>query len=91
MNEEKYATSGEGGGETLWNEPESWELRDSHDSEGGTLDEMLYRWKRELVESTTSRKTGHQVEGWDCHPTVKNTDPELFLSKRIAGEKWRRD
>jgi hypothetical protein len=25
------------------------------------------------------------VEGWGCHPTVNNSDPELFLSKKIAG------
>jgi len=41
----------------------------------------------EVVESTFSRKTGHQVEGWDCHPIVKNSDPELFLTKRTAGTK----
>jgi hypothetical protein len=33
----------------------------------------------------SSKKTGHQVEGWSCHPTVKNFDPELFLSARTAG------
>jgi hypothetical protein len=27
--------------------------------------------KRELVKSISSRKTGHQVDVWDCHPTVK--------------------
>jgi hypothetical protein len=27
------------------------------------------------------------VEGWDYHPTVRNSDPELFLSKRTAGTK----
>jgi hypothetical protein len=43
--------------------------------------------ERELVESTSSRKTGHQVEGWGCHPTVKNSDPESFLSKRTAETK----
>jgi hypothetical protein len=42
--------------------------------------------KRKLVKSTSSRKTEHQVEGWGCHPTVKNSDPELFLSKRTAGK-----
>jgi hypothetical protein len=47
---------------------------------------VLY-WERELVESTSNRKTGHQVEGWDCHPTVKNSDPELFLSEGTAGSK----
>jgi hypothetical protein len=30
-------------------------------------------------------------EEWGCHPTVKNPDAELSLSKRIAGTKWRRD
>jgi hypothetical protein len=27
------------------------------------------------------------VEEWGCHPTVKNSDPELFLSKRTAESK----
>jgi hypothetical protein len=40
-----------------------------------------------LVESISSRKTGHQVEGWGCHTTVKNSDPESFLSKITAGTK----
>jgi hypothetical protein len=35
------------------------------------LDEMPYIRKWELVESTSSRKTGHQLKGWCCHPTVK--------------------
>jgi hypothetical protein len=48
---------------------------------GGTLDEMPNSWERELVESICSRKTGYQVEELGCHPTVKNSDPELFLSK----------
>ena len=43
--------------------------------------------ERELVESTSSRKIGHQVERWGYHPTVKNSDPESFLSKRTAGTK----
>jgi hypothetical protein len=38
-------------------------------------------------ESTSNRKTGHQVEEWGCHPKVKNSDSELFLSKRTAGTK----
>jgi hypothetical protein len=48
---------------------------------------MLYSGKRQLEESTSSRKTGHQVEGWGCHPTVKNSDPQLFLFKRTAETK----
>jgi hypothetical protein len=43
--------------------------------------------ERELVESASSRKTGHQVKGLGCYPTVKNYDSELSLSKRTAGIK----
>jgi hypothetical protein len=43
--------------------------------------------EKEFVESISSRKTGNQVEGWGCHPTIKNSDPELLLSKRTAGTK----
>jgi hypothetical protein len=41
--------------------------------------------ERELKESTSSRWTVPQVEGWDYQPTVKISDQELFLSKRAAG------
>jgi hypothetical protein len=61
--------------------------RDSQDSKKGTSDEMPNSGVRELVESTSSRKTGNQDKGWGCHPTIKNTDPELFLSKRTARTK----
>jgi len=27
------------------------------------------------------------MDGWGCHPIIKNSDPELFLSKRTAGTK----
>jgi hypothetical protein len=57
-------------------------MRDSQDSKVGALDEMPYSGERELIESTSSRKTGHQVKGWGCHPTVKNSDPKLFLSEK---------
>ena len=62
-------------------------MRDTQDSKGGALDEMPNSGERELVESTSRRKTGHQVEGWGCQPGVKNTDLELFLSKRTTGSK----
>jgi hypothetical protein len=62
-------------------------MKDSQDSKGGTLDEMPDSRERELIESISSRKTGHQVEGSGCHPTVTNSDPELFLSKRTVGTK----
>ena len=65
-------------------------MRYSQDSKEGTIDEMPSCGERELVESIFSRKTGHQVEGWGCHPTVKNSDPELFLSKRTPATKMKR-
>jgi hypothetical protein len=33
----------------------------SQDSKKGTLDKMPYSEERELIEPTSSRKTGHQV------------------------------
>jgi hypothetical protein len=54
-------TLGEG---TLRNAPETWEVRDSQVSKGGTLDQIPSSGERELVEPTSSRKTG-------CHHTVK--------------------
>ena len=60
-------------------------MRDYQDSKGRTLDKMPNSGKRELTESISSRKTGHQVEGLGCHPTVKNPYLVLFLSKRTAG------
>ena len=57
---------------------------------GGTLDKMPNSGEKELAESTSSRKTGHHVEGWSCHHTVKNPDSELFLSKRTAGTKMKK-
>jgi hypothetical protein len=62
-------------------------VRYVQDSKGGILNEIPYSRERELVNSTSKRKTGHQVERWGGHPTVKNSDPELFLSKRTAGTK----
>ena len=51
----------EGGGVPSRKIPETWEVRDSQDSKGGTLDEMPDSRERELIEPTSSRKTGHQV------------------------------
>jgi hypothetical protein len=48
---------------------------------------MPNRGQRELVESISRRKIGHQVKQWGCHPTFKNSDPELFLSNGTAGKK----
>ena len=48
-------------GESLQNVPETWEVRDFQDSKRRTLDEMPNIGERELVEPTSSRKTGNQV------------------------------
>jgi hypothetical protein len=61
--------------------------RDFQDSKGGILDEMPNIGEREFQESTSSRKTEHQVERWTCHPIVKICDPEVLLFKRTAGTK----
>jgi hypothetical protein len=37
------------------------EVRDSQNSKGGTFNEMSNTMERELIEPTSSRKTGHQV------------------------------
>ena len=75
------------GGGDLLECTETWEVRESQDSMGGTLDEMPNSGEKELKDCISSRKTGHQVEEWGCHPTVKISDPELSLSKRTAGTK----
>jgi hypothetical protein len=48
-------------GGTPQNAPEIWEVRDSQESKGGTLDEKPHNRERELIEPTSSRKTGDQV------------------------------
>ena len=65
----------------------SWAVSSKFSEESLSLKNRAYSGERKLVESTSSRKTGHQVEGWGCHPTVKNSDPELFLSERTSGTK----
>ena len=51
----------ERGAGILQNVPETWEVRESQDSKGGTLDDMTECRERELIEPTSSRKTGHQM------------------------------
>jgi hypothetical protein len=62
--------AGAGGGGSK-NVPETWEVRESQDSKGGNLDEMLYSGEREVVESTCSRKTGHQMKDGVAIPQLK--------------------
>ena len=47
------------------------DLGESHDSKGGTLDEMSYSGERELVEPSFSKKTGHQVKDGVAIPQIK--------------------
>jgi hypothetical protein len=58
-----------------WEDPPecTWEVRDSQYSNGGTLDEMPESRKRKLIESTSRRKTGHQMREGASHS--QNTDP----------------
>ena len=42
---------------TPQNAPETWEVRSSQDSKGGTLDETPDSRERELIKSTSSKKT----------------------------------
>jgi hypothetical protein len=62
-------------------------VRNSQDSNGGAVNEVLYSGEGELVEFISREGSGHQVEGWSCHPIVKSSDPELFLSEGISGAK----
>jgi hypothetical protein len=57
----------------------TWEVKDAQVLKGGALDEMPNNGKRKLVESTSSRKTGHKVEGWGCHASVKTLPLLLYL------------
>jgi hypothetical protein len=46
-------------------------VRDSQDSKGGTFDEISDSRERELIEPTSSRKTGHQVRDGVAIPQSK--------------------
>jgi hypothetical protein len=68
----KHATLGSRRlGGTLQNVPETWEARDAQDSKRGTLDEMPYIGEREIIEPTSSRKTGHEVRDGFAIPQSK--------------------
>jgi hypothetical protein len=80
--------AGVGGWGTLQNAPETWEVRDSQDSNGGTLDEMLDSRVRELIEPT-SQEDRTSSEGWGCHPTVTSLTHNCSCLKELQGWKWR--
>ena len=48
---------------------------------------MPYSGERELLELASITNARHQVEELFCHSTVINSEPELFLSKRISGKR----
>jgi hypothetical protein len=55
------------------------------------LDEMLNSGERELVESTSNRKTGHQVrDGVDISQS-KTLIQNCSCLKELQGQNWRRD
>ena len=66
------------------------EVREPQNSKGKTLDEMPNGGEKELVESTSSRKTEYQVEGWGCYPTVKTLTQNCSSLKELWGQKWQR-
>jgi hypothetical protein len=51
--------------------PETWEVRDSQDSKVGTVDEIPDNKGRELIEPTSSRKTGHQMRERGAIPQLQ--------------------
>ena len=51
--------------------PDTQVVRESQDSKRGTLDKIPYSGERELVEPTSSRKTGHQVSDGVAIPQSK--------------------
>ena len=52
---------GSGEPDMVLDEGKGLKVRDSQDSQGGTFDKMFNSRKRELIEPTSSRKTGHQM------------------------------
>jgi hypothetical protein len=52
---------------------------------GGTLDEMPNSREREIIEPTSSRKTGHQVKDGVAIP-----QSQLLLTERITGMEMKR-
>jgi hypothetical protein len=65
-------------------------VRDSQDLKGGTLYEMPYSGERELVEPTSSKKTGHQVRDGVTIPQSKTLTHSCSCMKDLQGWKWRR-
>ena len=74
---------------SLQNVPETWEVRYYQDSKRGTLDEMPYSREKELIEPTSSRKTGHQVRDDVSIPQSKTLTHNYSCLKELQEWKWR--
>jgi hypothetical protein len=72
-----------GGTPPTQNAPETWEVRHSQDSKGGMLNDSR---ERELIEPTSSRKTGHQMKE-EGHPTVTTLTHNCFWSALLTDKK----
>jgi hypothetical protein len=83
----KFWEVGHGG--SIQNVPETWEVEDSRDSKGGTVDKIPYSGERELVKSTSSRKTGHEVRDGVVFPQSKTLTHNFSCLKELQGQKWR--
>jgi hypothetical protein len=67
-------------------------VRESQDLKGGTLDEMPNNEERELVDSTSSRKTGYKVERDGVTiPQSKILTRSYTCLKELQGQRWGRN
>ena len=64
-------------------------MRDSQNSKGRTLDETPNSRERDLIQTTSSRKTGHQMRE-EVLSHSHNCDSYLFLYERITGMEMKR-
>ena len=69
------------GRQKVGNAPETWEVRNCQDSKRGTLDEMPYSREKELIDPTSSRKTGHQMRGGIPQSQLS----PIILTERVTG------
>jgi hypothetical protein len=51
---------------------------------------MPYIGEKELVEATSSRKTGHQIRDGVAIPMPKSLTHNCSCLKEMQGQKWRR-
>ena len=80
----------EGGGVPSRKIPKTWDVRDSQDSKGGTLDEMPHSGEKELVEPTSSKRQGIKWKDGVVISQSKTLTQNCSCLKDLQGEKWRR-